>query len=149
MEPEREQTTDTGVTLDEYAVQTTSSEPPPAHAPHRGWLVGIFGGSAQRGRWRLARRLRIVAVFGGASLDLGSAEPEAPESLITVFAFMGGVEIVAPAGIPIQLSGVSLLGGKSDERTEAPPMPGAPLIRVRVFALLGGVKITDRPRNQQ
>ena len=109
------------------------------------WLVGVFGGTEQRGRWRLSSHLRIVAVLGGVTLDLGLAEPEGPESLITVIAVLGGVEIIAPPGVPIQLSGFSLLGGKSDERSGGPPLPGSPLLRVRCITLLGGVKVKDRP----
>ena len=109
------------------------------------WLVGVFGGAEQRGRWRLSSRLRIVAVFGGVTLDLGAAEVEAPESVITVVAVLGGAEIIAPAGVSIQLSGFSLLGGKSDERAGGPPLPGSPLVHVRSVTILGGVKIKDRP----
>jgi hypothetical protein len=28
------------------------------------WLVSVFGGADQRGRWRLSSRLRVVVVFG-------------------------------------------------------------------------------------
>jgi hypothetical protein len=110
------------------------------------WLVVVFGGTEQRGRWRLSNRLRIVVAFGGATLDLGTAQPEAPESVITVVAFLGGAEIIAPPGVPIQLSGFSLLGGKGDKRAGGPPLPGSPLIRVRAFAILGGVTVKDRPQ---
>lgn len=124
--------------LSEQAGATTE-----AHAGR--WLIGVFGGTQQRGRWRLSSRLRVVAVLGGVTLDLGLAEPEAPESLITVVAVLGGVEIIAPPGVPVQLSGFSLLGGKSDERSGGPPLPGSPLVRVRCITLLGGVKVKDRP----
>ena len=108
------------------------------------WLVAVFGGAEQRGRWRLSSRLRIVALFGGVTLDLGAAEVEAPESVITVVAVLGGVEIIAPVGVSIQLSGFSLLGGKSDERAGGPPLPGSPLVHVRSVTILGGVKVKDR-----
>lgn len=110
----------------------------------RRWLIGILGGSEERGRWRLASRLRIVALLGGVKLDLGSADVEAPESLITAVAVLGGVEIVAPPDMPIQLSGLAFFGGKSDERGPGSPAPGAPLVRIRVFALFGGVKVSER-----
>ena len=154
-----------GLTLDEYAERAVAleraatveelsaalrglpDEESAAVGSARGtrWLVGVFGGTEQRGRWRLSSRLRIVAVLGGVTLDLGMAQPEAPESLITVVAVLGGVEIIAPPGVSIQLSGVSLLGGKSDERSGGPPLPGSPLVRVRCMTLLGGVKVKDRP----
>jgi len=108
------------------------------------WLFNVFGGTDQRGRWRLGRRLRIFAFLGGASLDLGAAQPAAPECAITVVALLGGVELTAPPGVTVQMSGVSLLGGKTDERAVGPSLPGSPLIHVRALAVLGGVKIAER-----
>jgi len=119
-------------------------EPPAPVLTRSRWLVGVFGGTDQRGRWRLPRRLRILAVFGGVSADLGNAQVEAPISTITVFAALGGVSLTAPTGVSIQLSGVSLLGGKSDKRPPGPPLPGSPVIHVRAFTLLGGVAVEQR-----
>lgn len=151
------------LTLDEYAARAVAVEhtatarelaattaewsreaPEPSPPGPAQWLVGVLGGSEQRGRWRLGRRLRIVAVLGGVHADLGSAQVEAPVSTITVFALLGGAELNAPPGVPVQMSGFSLLGGKSDERPAGPPLRGAPLIRVRAFALLGGVAVKER-----
>jgi len=152
------------LTLDEYAERATAVEQAAAveelDAVLRGlpgeegggpaarrarWLVAVFGGTEQRGRWRLSSHLRIVAVMGGVTLDLGLAESEAPDCLITVVAVLGGVELIAPPGVSIQLTGFSLLGGKSDERAGGPALPGSPLIRVRCVTLLGGVKVKERP----
>jgi hypothetical protein len=150
------------LTLDEYAdcaaaiaAATTPAEleaatapvahEPPAPVPTPGrTLVGVFGGTDQRGRWRLPRRLRILAVFGGVSADLGAAQVEAPISTITVLAVLGGVSLTAPPGVAVQLSGASLLGGKSDKRPPGPPLPGSPVIHVRAYTLLGGVSVEQR-----
>jgi DUF1707 SHOCT-like domain len=158
------QATGGGLTLDEYAERAVAVEQAATaeelEAAVRGlpeqtaaltsakgarWLVGVFGGTEQRGRWQLSSHLRIVAVLGGVTLDLGMAQPEASESLVTVVAVLGGVEIIAPAGVSIQLSGFSLLGGKSDERSGGPHLPGSPLVHVRCITFLGGVKVKDRP----
>jgi len=153
-----------GLTLDEYAERAVALEQAATveelHAAVRGlpgknpavtsargarWLVGVFGGTEQCGHWRLSNHLRVVTVLGGVTLDLGTAQPEAPESLITVVGVLGGAEIIAPPGVSIQLSGFSLLGSKSDERSGGPPLPGSPLVRVRCVTFLGGVKVIDRP----
>jgi len=108
------------------------------------FLLAVLGGSEQRGVWRLSRRLWVIAALGGTTLDLGRAQLEAHQSVITVVAFMGGVELIAPVGLPIQLSGLSLLGGKSDERPGGAILPGAPLVRVRAITILGGLSIRER-----
>lgn len=154
-----ERATDGSMTLDEYSARAASLRraatiteldaavadlPQPAgRAPgiHRSWIFGIFGGTDQRGRWRLGRRLRVVCVFGGAHLDLGAAQPEAPECTITAVALLGGVDLLAPPGVQVLLSGLAILGGRSDERPKGEPLPGAPIVRVRSFAFLGGVKV--------
>jgi DUF1707 SHOCT-like domain/Cell wall-active antibiotics response LiaF, C-terminal len=111
---------------------------------HRGrWIVALLGGTEQRGRWRLSRRLQVIAAFGGATLDLSAAQAEASESVITVVAALGGAEIIVPRGVSVQLSGFSLLGGKGDKREPGPPLPGSPLVRVRAFTFLGGVTIKE------
>jgi hypothetical protein len=117
---------------------------PPAK---RRWLIAVVGGAELRGRWRLGH-LWIVAVLGGAKVDLGTAQLEAREPVITLIAVFGGAEIFAPPGVPIQLSGFSLLGGKGDKRSAGPSLPGSPLVRVRGFSIFGGVTIKDRPERR-
>ncbi len=153
MTTEAQQTDD--LTLDEYAERIAGGQPVAAPSPAAGakrrprWLVGVLGGSEQKGRWRLGSRLRVIAVLGGVTLDLGQAQPEAPESLITVVAILGGTEIQAPPGVPVELTGFSLLGGKSDERPPGPRLPGCPVVRVRVFCIFGGVKIKERKKSSE
>lgn len=113
----------------------------PAH-PGR-WIVAILGGTEQRGRWRLNKRLWVVAAAGGAKLDLSAAQAEASESIITVVAILGGADLIVPQGVSVELSGLSLLGGKGDKRSGGPPLPGSPLIRVRAFTFLGGVTLKE------
>jgi len=135
--------------LDAALAPVAHDPPTPVSTPGR-TLVGVFGGADQRGRWRLPRRLRILAVFGGVSADLGSAQVEAPISTITVLAVFGGVSLTAPTGVSVQLSGAALLGGKSDKRPVGPPLPGSPLIHVRAYTLLGGVSIERaKPREPE
>lgn len=107
------------------------------------WIVAIFGGTRQQGRWRVGKRLWVVAAFGGVKLDLSAAETQASASTITVIAILGGVDILAPAGVSVELSGLSLLGGKADRRASGMPLPGSPVIRVRAFTFLGGVAIKE------
>jgi hypothetical protein len=138
------------LTLDEYAERITGGEtvagPPSTPVPKRRprWIIGVLGGAEQRGRWRLGSRLRIIALLGGVNLDLGQAQPEASETLITVVAVLGGVEITAPPGVPIELTGFALLGGRSDERSPGRSLPGCPVVRLRAFCLFGGVKVKER-----
>jgi hypothetical protein len=144
---ERAAAIEQATTVDEIDAAVRVPEEVSGVAPARlgRWIVAVLGGTEQRGRWRLSKRLWLVAALGGAKLDLSAAQPEATESIITVVAILGGADILAPRGVSVQLSGLSLLGGKSDKRADGPPLPGSPLIRVRAFAFLGGVAVKEPP----
>jgi len=119
--------------------------PPPGAvgAPERRWILAALGGAEQRGRWLAPRSLRVVSVLGGAELDLGRACVVGDEVSITCVALLGGLTVLAPPGIPVELSGASLLGGRSDERRRAEAVPGAPVVRLRVVAVLGGASVEE------
>ncbi len=117
-------------------------------APRRAvsrWFVAIMGGSRRRGRRRLAERLNILAIMGGDDIDLREAEIEGSELLINVFAFMGGSNIYVPDSIELELSGPAIMGGNDERGSNRRPRPGAPLIRVRSFALMGGTTVWRLP----
>ena len=116
-------------------------------APRRGtrWIVGIMGGGDRRGRWRIASRSTVVNVMGGADLDLRDALVEGPEVEITVISVMGGSDIVVPEGVEVELGGLALMGGNDLALEGAPPPPGAPVVRVRAFSLMGGTDVKTRP----
>jgi class 3 adenylate cyclase len=110
------------------------------------WTVSIMGGSQRRGRWRLREKTNAVAVMGGCMLDLRNAEVQGSEIVITAVAVMGGIEIVVPEGIEVELGGIAIMGGKDARRLkDVPRLPGSPIIRVRAFAFWGGVNVRSKP----
>jgi hypothetical protein len=126
----------------------------PVHGPARTrpvrkpqeWIVAVMGGAERKGRWRPADHTRVVTVMGGAELDLREAEL-ADEISITAITVMGGIGIVVPEGVSVELSGFALMGANSGPRDKVPPVPDAPVVRVKTFALMGGVGIErKRPR---
>jgi hypothetical protein len=104
----------------------------------------VAGGGDHRGRWHVAERVTVVNVLGGADLDLREATLAGPEVEITVFSFLGGSDITVPEGVHVELAGFGVLGG-NDLRLEGPePPPGAPVIRVRAYSILGGTDVRTR-----
>ena len=104
-----------------------------------------MSGVDRRRRWRLAPRTTVVAVMGGAKLDLRHAELEALETTLTIFAVMGGVDVIVPEGVNVEVTGIAVMGAKNENVSHAPARPGSPLIRIDVFAVMGGVNIRSRP----
>jgi hypothetical protein len=113
---------------------------PAAVEDRRGWIVAVLGGAARKGRWRPARRTNVVAVLGGAELDLREAEIGA-DLVITAVTVMGGVGIAVPDGVAVELGGFALMGANAAPEDRADMPPDAPVVRVRAFALMGGVGI--------
>ena len=121
--------------------QTTGSV-----APRRftRWTVAIMGGHERKGRWRVRGTTNAFAMMGGCKLDLRNAEVEGPELVITAITIMGGIEVVVPEGIPVDLTGFAFMGGKDCRIADVPVIPGAPIVRVRGFAVMGGINVRSR-----
>jgi hypothetical protein len=111
------------------------------------FVLGVLGGGDHRGRWRVAERVTVINVLGGADLDLREATLAAPEVTIRVFSLLGGSDITVPEGVHVELSGFALLGG-DNLRLEGPePPPGAPVVHVKTISILGGTDVkTSRGR---
>ena len=120
----------------------------PALVPEAGdrdTVYAIFGGIDRRGAWTVPRRMRIVAMFGGANLDLREARFPPGVVDIEVTAVMGGINIVVPPGLAVQMHGSAIMGGFADvNRAPAYPDPDAPLLRVHGLAMMGGVNVEMR-----
>jgi class 3 adenylate cyclase len=107
-------------------------------------VVAVMSGAKRSGRWRLGKRCRAIAVMGGCKLDLRSAELTAQDPVIRAVSIMGGIDIIIPEGIAVEVTGLALMGGKSVRIKDVPPVPGAPRLRVRVLALMGGVSVRSK-----
>ncbi len=119
--------------------------PQPARPTPRRWLVSLFGGADITGRSRLGRTLNSVTVMGGNDLDLRHAVLDGGELTITAIAVMGGQDIYLPEGVEVQVDGFALFGGNDQHGGDAPPRPGAPVIRIRAVSIMGGIDIWRVP----
>jgi hypothetical protein len=109
------------------------------------WMVAVMGGSHRRGRFRTVGSINAVAVMGGDEIDLREAEMEGGELTLNLFSLMGGSNVYVPDSIEVELGGFSLMGGNEVRGNQRSPRPGAPLIRIRGFNLMGGATIYRLP----
>ena len=109
------------------------------------WMVAIMSGSHRRGRFRAVGSINSVAIMGGDDIDLREAEIEGGELTINLVAIMGGANIYVPDSVELDVGGFSLLGGNTEVGSERLPRPGAPVIRLRAWNLLGGATIFRVP----
>jgi hypothetical protein len=114
-------------------------------APDSDEAMAIFGGAQRTGRWRVPRRLRAVAVFGGIELDLRHAELPAGSFVMDVRASFGGVQIIVPPNLAVEVHGSAIFGGFAHmDRVPPDPDPNAPVLHVYGKAVFGGVSIETR-----
>jgi len=114
----------------------------------RRWLVSIMGGADRRGRWRVPEKMNVVSIMGGCDLDLRQAQIEHDEVTITLVSIMGGTDVYVPEGIEVDVGGFTLMGGSDEHGEDPPPRPGTPLIRLRLFTLMGGTDVWHVPGGQ-
>ena len=109
------------------------------------WSVALLGGVERRGFWRVGEGSWAIAFMGGCNLDLRGAAISAPVTAINAISVMGGVDVIVPPGVEVELEGVAVMGSKTLKLSGPPPGPGAPVVRVNAFALMGSVTVRDRP----
>jgi hypothetical protein len=89
--------------------------------------------------------MKVVAMMGGAVLDLREARFPRGVIELEVKAFWGGVQILVPPGLAVEVHGTAIMGGfQNVNRSPPTPDPDAPLLRVRGIAIMGGVDISMR-----
>jgi hypothetical protein len=132
---------DVGTDVDERASPGAVGHPSPGAAAASSWVVSVMGGSERSGRWRVGPRCTVVNVMGGSELDLNDAELTAAVTRINVYSVMGGCEIRVPDGVEVQVSKFALMGGHGVALGDEVPPAGAPVIRIRLLALMGGGEV--------
>jgi hypothetical protein len=104
--------------------------------------------SESRGRWRLGGHTAVVAVMGQCSVDLSHAEIDGPEVVITALGLMGSIDIVAPEGTDVELTGLSIMGRRSLRMRDVPVLRGSPRIIVRAFPIMGEMNVSTRSASE-
>jgi hypothetical protein len=131
--------------LPREAGQATAPSPVSARKKPVRWMVAIMGGSHRRGRFRAVGSINAVAIMGGDEIDLREAEIEGGELTLNLVAIMGGSNVYVPDSVEVEVGGFSLMGGHEEVGSHRPPRPGAPVIRIRVYNLMGGASIYRLP----
>jgi DUF1707 SHOCT-like domain len=129
--------TTTGTTGD---VQAAASRRKPIR-----WIVAIMGGSQRRGRFRLGPAVNVVDIMGGDEIDLRDAEIEGGETTLNMFSLMGGAQVYLPHTVDVEIGGISIMGGNQERGVISRPRPGAPVIRIRSYNIMGGLTIWRLP----
>jgi hypothetical protein len=110
--------------------------------------VGIMGGFSRKGTWVAPRAFTAVAFWGGGEIDLREARFAEPEVTIRAFAVMGGVNVIVPEDVTVDVRGIGIMGG-FDDRASGAGSPGAPRIVVTGVSFWGGVGVLRKPTRSE
>jgi hypothetical protein len=105
------------------------------------WVVSIMSGHERKGRWRVGRHLKVLAIMGGSNVDLNDAELTDKDTTITVLSIMGGSEIRVPDNVNVVISDFALMGGNDAKVGEMLPDPGGPTIHIKMISIMGGSEV--------
>ncbi|MEU3526886.1 DUF1707 domain-containing protein [Streptomyces sp. NPDC038707] len=119
------------------------------HAPTSRFALGLFGGFRRDGGWVVPPRFTAWSMWGGGRLDLTEARFAAPETVIRAVALWGGIGIVVPDGIDVEVRGFGLFGafgGREARGLGGTAGASAPRVVVKGLALFGAV--VTKPRRK-
>lgn len=109
-------------------------------------LVAIFDGAQFRSSADAFETGTVVAMFGGAQVDLRRAGPGSVEAVLDVTAAFGGVEIVVPDTWAVTQRGPTIAGGVDVRVPEATTLPAdATRLTIHTRVVFGGVSVVGRP----
>ena len=114
-------------------------------APQVQVLAGDHGRVKPRRQLGSAQAVPGIRDHGRVKIDLRDATFAERAADIHAIAIMGAVTIIVPEGLPVEVSGLGLMGSV-DSSVNGPGVPGAPLVRVSGLALMGGIGAQRRRR---
>lgn len=105
--------------------------------------VAVFGGSERHATGSSFTGADLIALFGGAELDLRDVTVEDPPAHVSAFAAFGGVEITVPREWNVRIDVLPVLGGVEDERRREETTHGETDLVVTGLVALGGISVGD------
>lgn len=107
------------------------------------WIVNVMGGSDRSGIWAVPKKLNILSIMGGSTIDFTDAQFSTPNVTINSIAIMGGDTIYVPENVNVVCKVFCLMGG-FDNKAPSVANRNAPTITITGFALFGGSSIRVR-----
>jgi predicted membrane protein len=103
----------------------------------------IFSGLETKHTTANFRGGSVMAMFGGANIDLRDTKLSPEGALLELTAAFGGITVFVPEGWKLDISGLPLFGGWSNKTRNQPTAADAPILRLRCMAFCGGIDIKN------
>lgn len=127
-------------TAEPSALEQRTRPAPSALEPDQGTILAILNGVTRKDEWEPPEHLRVLSVMGGVQLDFRRAYLVDGVTEVSVVTLMGGVEIIVPPALNVDMDGTGVMGAFT-HATRRPSGEDAPLLRIRGLSLMGGVQL--------
>ncbi|HEY2550291.1 MAG TPA: DUF1707 domain-containing protein [Streptosporangiaceae bacterium] len=112
-------------------------------------VAALLRRERRSGRWVVPQTVPVTAVFGEAVLDLTEAILQSRRVTVLATVLAGHVEVIVPEGVAVLLTGNTFLTRKSVRGGPLPPpVPGGPVVELRVFAVCGTIRVVTPRRSR-
>jgi hypothetical protein len=111
-------------------------------------LLALMSGFERRGRWNVPKKLTTFTFWGTGVVDLRYADFTSTEVEIHAISIMGAQNILLPPEVNVEIEGRGVMGS-FDHQVLGQGTPGAPTVKIRGFALWGGVGVRRKARRHR
>jgi hypothetical protein len=110
-------------------------------------LALVGSSKSSKGPWRSARKVRSVAIFGSTEVDFRQAQLPEGVTEVALFSLFGANDLIVTSDMPVTVTGLSLLGSRTERRSPAKQMPSptAKSLRVSSTSIMGRLSVKDMP----
>ncbi|WP_181771775.1 DUF1707 SHOCT-like domain-containing protein [Amycolatopsis pittospori] len=118
--------------------------------PGSGASIAVMSGASRKGSWVVPPQHNSFAFWGGTDIDLRHARFAEKNTTITAVAIMGGIDIIVPDDINVDVTGIGFMGAfELEDRAGTPAAPPtAPTVKITGLAFWGAVVVKRKPRKQ-
>ncbi|AUI63474.1 DUF1707 domain-containing protein [Amycolatopsis sp. BJA-103] len=118
--------------------------------PGSGASIAIMSGASRKGSWVVPPQHNSFAFWGGTDIDLRHARFAEKNTTITAVAIMGGIDIVVPDDINVDVTGIGFMGAfELEDRAGTPAAPPtAPTVKITGLAFWGAVTVVRKSRKK-
>ncbi len=111
-------------------------------------FLSILSSVDRKGVWKPARKNKIFTLLGGTDLDFSEAIFPPGITEIEFLCLLGGLDIIVPKGINVEVKGLPIMGG-IDKKVSDEYYPGQPTLRIHGIVLMGGIDIKHPKRKKR
>jgi hypothetical protein len=126
---------------------TPATAPSTDLAPAQERHVAFCSRLVRSGPWELAARSEFRSIFGTITLDLSQARLAGPEVELQIYNLFGTVTIIVPESVDVSVSGGGMFASQVVQPHTAPPVPGAPKLRIVARGPGGTLYVRTKPKS--